>query len=220
MTQFKDATGFSKLDCFRACPRKFKYQFIDKLPQGEPGPALVHGSTIHDGLEAYLRGWQADPPAEAEKWRESLDALRKQPTMEPEQNLGFDKNWKKLPDWFHKDTWLRVKMDAYYFDAEELVVIDFKTGKYRVPSTDQVELYACAGIELAPHVKQVRAEFWFIDTEETYSKVYTIPEIHAARKKFELATAPMYNETQWKPTPSRECRWCPYSKSKGGPCDF
>lgn len=217
--KYSDAWGFSKLDCFRTCKRKFKYQFIDKLPQGE-SPALKRGSEIHEGIESWLRGWQSALPEAAEKWRDPLQQLKEQGTLQSEQALGFNKDWTKRKDWFGKDCWLRVKMDAYYFGAEELVAIDFKTGKYRVPSTDQIELYACAGIELAPHVKQVRAEFWFIDTEETYTKIYTKDEVLEARKRFEKAVIPMYMEEDWAASPSRECRWCPYSKSKGGPCEY
>ena len=219
MTQFTDAWGFSKLDVYRTCPAKFKYQFIEKLPQPS-SPALARGSAIHEELESYLNGWQTVLPPDAEKWKEALDALKEQPTLKGEQALGFDKNWKLQPSWFGPNIWLRVKMDAYYFTPHELVVIDFKTGKYRVPSTDQIELYGCAGIELAPHVETVRTEFWFIDTEELYSKVYTREEALKPRKKFERAVMPIYQDTTWRPTPSRECRWCPYSKTKGGKCVY
>ncbi|TXH51683.1 MAG: PD-(D/E)XK nuclease family protein [Desulfurellales bacterium] len=219
MTTWNEAWSWTKLDVYRTCPRKFKYQFIDKIPQPD-SPALKRGSEIHKGLESWLNGWQSALPEAAEKWRQPLQRLKDQPTVKPEQALGLNKDWSLRKDWFGKDCWLRVKMDAYYFTADELVAIDFKTGKYRIPSTDQVELYACAGIELAPHVKQVRAEFWFIDTEELYHKIYTVPEIQDSRRKFERAIVPMYNDTTWKATPSQECRWCPYSKTKGGSCEF
>ena len=53
MTKFNDAIGFSKLDCFRACPQKFRFQFIDKIPQ--PGSAAMErGSKIHDEAEAAI----------------------------------------------------------------------------------------------------------------------------------------------------------------------
>lgn len=219
MKMFTDAWGFSKLDVYRACPAKFKYQFIDKLPQ-QSSPALERGSRIHEELESYLNGWIAELSTDTLHWKESLDLLKAEPTRKGEQSLGFDRNWKLQENWFGPDIWLRVKMDSYFYSADTLVVIDFKTGKYRVPSTDQIELYACAGIELAPHVSEVRTEFWFIDTEECYQKTYTKAEVLEARKKFEKAVVPIYSDTSWKAAPSRECRWCAYSKTKGGPCVF
>ena len=217
-TKFNDAWGFSKLDVYRTCPRKFKYQFIDKLPQPS-SPAMDRGSKIHEGLEMFLNGW-GSIPEEAAKWREPLEALKAQPTVKGEQALGFNKDWTLRDNWFGKDCWLRVKMDAYYFNDKELVAIDYKTGKYRVPSTDQIELYGAAGFALAPYVQTIRTEFWFIDTEETYSQTYKASDVWNLRKKFDKAVEPLYAEEQWKPTPSRECRWCPFSKTRGGPCDY
>ena len=132
----------------------------------------------------------------------------------------MDKSWNKLPDWFHGDTWIRAKADAMYVQDGKLVVIDFKSGKYRVPSTDQVELYAIVGGALYPEVTTVVAEYWYLDTGEVYSREYTQAELKALRPKFEKRVAPMYVNTIWKPTPSTECRWCPYSKTKGGRCVY
>lgn len=217
--KFEDAWGFSKLDVYRTCPRKFKYQFIDKLPTGS-SPAMERGAKVHDGLEGYLNGWTALPP-EASAWATQMDELKSHPTVKGEQALGFNKDWSLRKDWYGKECWLRVKMDAYYFDADRLVVIDYKTGKYRTPSTDQVALYSAAGLTLAPHVREVVAEFWYIDQDsKKYTKTYTKDEALALRPKFEAEAQKIYEEEEWPMRPSAECRWCPFSKSKGGPCDF
>lgn len=218
MTKFDDAVGWSKLDTYRTCPRKFKYQFIDKLPQPS-SPALERGSRMHDELECYLKGW-GGLPEWAGSWGEPLKALKAQPTLQSELALGFNKDWTLRENWFGRDCYLRVKMDAYYFGEKELVAVDFKSGRYRVPSDEQVELYGAAGLELAPHVETVRLEYWYLDTEETHSRTFTKAQTLEFRPKFDKEFQKIYTETQWKATPSRECRWCPYSKSKGGPCDF
>lgn len=218
MTKFFDAIGFSKLDTYRTCPRKFKYQFINKLPQ--PGsPAMERGSKIHDDAEAYLRGWITALPEPLIDWQEELDALREAKCL-PEQAWGFNKNWELLPNWLHPDTWLRAKSDAHYVQGDALVIIDFKTGKYRVPSTEQIELYAICGSAVYPAVKRVTAEFWFVDADNTYVKQYAAGHLKELRKKYETYFAPIYTDEAWKPAPSRECKWCHYSKSKDGPCDF
>jgi hypothetical protein len=218
LVRFKDPWGFTKLDVFRTCKAKFKYQFLDKLPQGS-SPAMERGAAIHEDIEAYLNGWSPVLCKEAESWKEPLDALRKH-QHKGEQALGIDKDWVLLPDWFDKRTWLRVKMDAHYRDGPMMSVIDFKSGKFREPSTDQVELYAVAGLSIHPDIETVKAEFWFIDTGDVYSRDYTRAELYGLRKKYERESAPMYSEEAWAPFPSRECRWCPYSRTKGGPCKF
>lgn len=218
MTQFKDAWGFSKLDVFRACKAKFKFQFIDKIPS-DGSPAMERGQKMHENIEGYLNGWETELIPENAAWKEALDAL-KQKDFKAEQALGFDSSWNKLPDWFSKATWLRVKMDASYKEGAKGKAIDFKSGKYRIPSTEQIELYAIGLHAANPELEEVSAEFWFIDTGEVYEKAYTRAELLALRKKYEGYAGSMYNEAAWNPEPSRECRWCPYSKTKGGKCKY
>lgn len=215
---FTDPWGFSKLDTYRACPKKFFFQFIQKLPQ--PGsPAMERGQKLHEAIEMYLNGWSQVLPPELESWQEALDALKLR-DFQAEQAIGLDKDWNKLSDWFQKSTWLRAKMDAKYVAEDILVVIDFKSGKYRVPSNDQVELYAVVGAALHPEVNKVAAEFWFLDTGDVYHREYSRDELMTLRKKYEKAVLPIYTDTVWEAVPSSECRWCSYSKTKGGPCKY
>ena len=218
MSQFSDPWGFSKLDCFRSCPQKFKFQFLDKLPQPS-SPALERGSAIHDQAEAYLRGWISALPMPLNTWQEEFDNLREM-NCQPEAAWGFDREWQLLPNWLHSATWLRAKSDAHYIQGDTLIIIDFKTGKYRVPSTEQIELYAICGACVYPHIDKVTAEFWFIDADNTYAKQYTRPHLEELKRKYEHYVAPIYTEEQWAPAPSMECKWCTYSKSKGGPCAY
>lgn len=216
--QFTDPWGFSKLDVYRACPKKFEFQFIKKFPQ-DSSPAMERGGKMHEEIELYLNGWSDKLSDLVVSWKEAFDKLKSQ-NFKGEQALGFDKDWNLLKDWFHKATWLRVKMDAYYRVGDTMTVIDFKSGKYRQPSQDQIELYAIAGLSIFPDIKTVSAEFWFLDTGDVFTKVYTADELILLRKKYEREVQPMYSDVKWEPTPSRECRWCPYTKTKGGPCQY
>lgn len=218
MTKFTDPIGFSKLDAYRSCPQKFKYAFIDKLPQ--PGsPAMERGSKIHDDAEAYLRGWITALPEPLSNWQDEFDALREAKCL-PEQAWGFNRAWELLPNWLHPTTWLRAKSDAHYIQGDTLIIIDFKTGKYRVPSTEQIELYAICGSAVYPSMEKVTAEFWFVDADNTYTKQYTKAHLVELRKKYENYFAPIYADEAWKPAPSRECKWCNFSTSKDGPCQY
>lgn len=219
MTKTTQPWGWSKLDVHRECPQKFKFQFIDKLPQPS-SPAMERGGKLHNAIESYLNGWASHLPMEIEAWREAFDELKKMP-FKGEQALGIDKNWNVLRDWFQPETWLRAKMDAYVvLNPEELTIFDWKTGKYRIPSTDQIELYSVVGLSVLPTAKKVTAEFWFVDTNDIFKETYTADQLIKLRKKYEAEANKIYNEEQWKPTPSEKCRYCPYSKTKGGPCVF
>jgi len=43
--------SFSKISTYNSCPRKFKYQYIDKIGKYEDSPALIKGRTIHYLIE-------------------------------------------------------------------------------------------------------------------------------------------------------------------------
>jgi hypothetical protein len=218
MTKFVQPWGWSKLDVFRTCKAKFSYQFIDKRP--EPGnAAMERGSKMHVDIEAYLQGWISQLPPELLAWKDRFDELKAE-NFTAEQAVGISKDWIVLPDWFDKRTWLRAKMDAKVLKGDKLAVIDFKSGKYRIPSNDQVELYAIVGQAMHPEVDEVTAEFWYIDQDDFYSKMYTKTELLQLRKKYEQEAGKIYSTEIWTESPSRDCKWCTYSKSKGGPCKF
>jgi len=218
MGMFDAPWGFSKLDTYRACPAKFYFQFIKKLPS--PGsPAMERGSKMHENIESYLNGWATELMPENMNFKEAIDAL-KDKNFKAEQALGFDSEWNKLPDWFGKQTWLRVKMDASYIEGTKGTAIDFKSGKYRIPSTEQVELYAIGLHAANPALDEVTAEFWYLDTGEVYTKTYTAGELVKLRAKYERYVAPIYSDKVFTPTPSNECRRCSYSKTKNGPCRY
>ena len=50
MLKFKPYS-YSKISLYKTCPRKFKYQYIDKLGKFEDSPALIKGRTIHYLIE-------------------------------------------------------------------------------------------------------------------------------------------------------------------------
>jgi hypothetical protein len=47
--------SFSQLKLYDLCPRKFRYQYVDKIPYADelPSPELIIGKAVHAGL-AYL----------------------------------------------------------------------------------------------------------------------------------------------------------------------
>lgn len=221
MSKFTQPWGWSKLDTYRGCPRRFYYQYVEKLPSGKPGPALVRGARIHDDLDMYVKKWDSKLPAEAIKWKDYVDGLRDQPSVTGEQGLGFDKDWTQLPDWFQPSTWLRVKIDAWYTDGGMVKIVDWKTGKYRVPSSDQLKLYAAAASSMVPDATTFVVEMPYIDQHpKKYTAEYTKADIPMIKKDFENEVAVIYRTESWPTKPSRACRYCPYSRHNGGPCEF
>jgi len=218
---YTEPWGFSKMETYKDCKKKFYFQYIKKLPS--PGnAAMERGGKIHETAEAYLQGWITSLPADQidPVWQPRLDELRHKPLFVSEQAIGLDSQWKPLKNWFQQETWIRAKMDADYFEEQTVEVIDFKTGKYRVPSDEQIELYAIVGLSKHPSATKARAEYWFFDMDDVYTKEYTAEYLVARRKYYEEFAAKLYSTEVWVEEPSRECKWCPYSKTKGGPCKY
>jgi RecB family exonuclease len=218
---YKEPWGFSKMETYQTCKKKFYYQYIEKLPS--PGnAAMERGGKIHETIEAYLQGWITSmPEVEVDPiWVPRLDELKAKPNFTSEQAVGLDKQWRPLKDWFQKETWLRAKMDAKYCEDLEVCATDFKTGKYRVPSDEQLELYALVGLAQHPEATKARAEYWFIDIDDVYTKVFEGEELKKYKKKYEDFAIKLYTTEVWNEEPSRECKWCPYSKTRGGPCKY
>lgn len=136
-------------------------------------------------------------------------------------------------DWFHALVWLRVVYDAklWLAPARCVRVIDFKTGQiYPDDNEDQMELYAIVGFSEHPEALTVSTELWYLDQPRNADeksdarnprvKVFTKKQLPALQKKWQARTAPMLRDRRFAPTPGRHCGWCPYSKRKGGECEY
>jgi len=55
-------TSYSKLNCWLSCPRKFKYRYRDEMPDERTAVALVFGTAIHEGCEAFLKSLPSGNP--------------------------------------------------------------------------------------------------------------------------------------------------------------
>jgi hypothetical protein len=218
---YKQPHGWSKLDKYRGCPQQFKYVYIDKLKEPE-SKALTHGSEVHGGLETYLNGWgKTMPDGVLKVWHKRIDKLKERHDVKTEAAWGVTRDWLPLSNWLHPDCWIRAKSDFFYFDGDTLVLGDFKTGQYRVPSDDQIELYAVIGHAMFPLVKNVRASFWFVEQAvDPLELLYTDKQLINLRGKFTQEFIKMEKERKWAPTPSNKCKWCTFSRQKNGPCKY
>lgn len=230
------AWSYSRYADYELCPARFKYKHIDRLPD-PGGPAMVRGSEIHKEGENYLKvGGKGKGPAVPKTYahfKGEMEQLRK---LEPmvEQQWGFTADWTPT-GWFGRDTWLRVVCDvAVYYDDDTLDIIDFKTGKKYGTNEDQIELFSMGGFAKFPEVEHVTARLWYLDipdgpndgdphadsTANTTIREYTRDGYEAAKKKWAGKIQPMFMDTKFPPRANDKCRWCPYSRAKGGPCKF
>lgn len=208
----------SSISTFRKCPQRYKFQYIERLPQpGLKSEALLRGSRIHAELEHFLTHKRAPVPEEAESFRDELIDLRKKPGMRAEARVEFNDSWREVPS-KSPGSWCVMILDATYVEGTVGKVIDFKTGKvYPDDHVDQGNLYSI-GMMFRQQLTEVETEFWYLDRGYGHSLEVKRAQVRKIANGYERQVLTIDAEKRFAPNPSRLCSWCPYSKTVGGPC--
>lgn len=211
------AWSFSRYKTYQECPAKAKYKFILKM-QEPANEAMNRGTNIHKMAEDYTKGLIKKLPAELVNFKEEFAELKKSKPVVEEQ-WAFNIQWIQT-DWFAKDVWTRIKVDAVCLDEKSLFIIDHKTGKRKEDHLEQLSLYAIAGSIVYPSAEEIHAQLWYTDSGDLTHETYSVKDIPGLKKDWEKKTRAMLNDKSFVPRPGNYCRWCHFSKSKGGPCKF
>ena len=224
MQQKVTAWSYSRWNEYEACPAKTKFKVIDKLKEPS-SPALERGTAIHAKAEQYLRTGGRVPKEIHKDLHPYYKALRAEnPHVELE--ICFNREWKNV-DWFARDAWCRIKVDAMVAPKGESVlvrVVDHKTGKLKeyAEYERQMELYGLAGLLTCPTAQEVSAELAFTDHGKVVQCVETYKRKDESKmiKLWEQRTKPMLADTRFAPNPGNACRWCSFRKANNGPCTY
>lgn len=209
--------SLSALGQFEKCQLKYKFKYIDKLPEPR-GTAASRGVENHKVFEDVMLG-KRELPTEYNYYTQMLNELKTKETH-PEYKISLTKDWEPCA-WDDSSVWFRGILDLKV-SGEPTVVIDWKTGKIYPDHDDQKSIYSLALFSENPDLQSVRAQHVYIDLGQTREKTFHRGEVHQLRKHWELRasfldrTAP----EDMIPNPGFHCRWCNFSAAKGGPCRF
>lgn len=216
------AWSYSRYADYRQCPLKFAYKHLARIKE-PAGPALERGSAIHKIAEDYVTAPRKPRtvPAELKHFADEFQQLRGlSPTVE--QQWGFTEGWEPT-GWFGNDVWVRVVLDAcVVYDDDTALVIDHKTGRKYDTNEDQMQLFGLATFKKFPNLKEVSTRLWYLDqpNDNEVERVYKASEVPAIQRDWEKAVKPMFNDRRFPPRPNDKCRFCFFSKLKGGPCAY
>lgn len=226
--------SLSRLTDYQQCPRKAKFKHVDRLKE-EKGAPLIRGELIHKELEHYIDGRIDKLSPETKRVHALAKKLRaefQKGKVKVELELAFTKHW-KLTEWLAKDAWARIKVDVLRVRPKKKVeVIDWKTGG-KVDGQgnvvlsegykDQLHLYGVAAVTAGLAEEASGA---LIYTDHT-DKLIQLPEltvraenIGTEQRRWEKKVLPMLSDNLFAPRPGDYCRWCAFSKKKGGQCEF
>lgn len=138
--------SYSKISTYKSCPKKFKYQYIDKIGKFESFPALVKGSTIHyiiENLKLDQSLYTDKMKQNISDYPETIDIVMnfrnsdlgkkylldidKEPIQE--FKLGLTKTLDTNS--YNKESLFNGIIDYICVKSGELYLVDFKSGKFR-----------------------------------------------------------------------------------------
>lgn len=127
-------------------PAPFFLMRISKQVSEKQATVTQHGNEVHKALELYVGG-KAALPEKYDNYRPVADKLaHTQGTKLLEHKFGLTKLLKPT-EFFAKDVWVRGVLDVAIVKPEEVIVLDYKTGKRKIDN-DQLKLSAGAALSL------------------------------------------------------------------------
>lgn len=226
MVKYEGAMTWSRISDGEQCGLLFKLRHIEKRKEPE-SPHFVKGMRVHAGVDSFLRNRTPMLPREADPMRSDLVALKANKTLRGEEAWGYDDEWQPLPvtGYFSKADRLRAKVDAMYWpNAKEIEIIDFKTGQVRESGLDQPRFYAM--LALLRYSKAMAAYFslWFLEHDKILPdledrKPLRRKDLPKTMDEFSKRIKDVVSKTG-AAEPGIYCKWCPFAKNKGGPCQY
>ena len=218
-----DTFSYSRLTTYEDCPRRFYYQYIEKIEQKETVPLLL-GKAIHAAVERKIAGDSFE--SALVQGMASVDFNSEVPYQDmefmlgnvPDAITGETEVYFKIPLNHNETIFLQGFIDVVNTDE----IIDWKSNRkiFAINDTTQMALYAYALQQLYGY-DEVKARMYFLrfrkeskfvyDRQTTaYAKSWALDlaleiQEQLGRLNFE------YYEHVFLPQLSSKCRYCPFS---------
>lgn len=211
------AFSFSRLKTYDQCPAKYKFAYIDKIPQPS-GPAAERGKMIHAEIEELVKGG-LPLFSEITEYLEPKILDWRNKDAQAEMEFAVDKKWNEVP-YDSPDAMFRGVIDLYYEQDNVATVLDHKTGKER-DYTDQLIAYATVIFSIKPHIDNILPVIEFIDKKKTVNyKPFDNKALRTMQMDLEFQFLRIEQDTIFAPNPGYLCNYCHYRKNNGGPCKW
>ncbi len=233
------AWSMSRLRDWETCARQAFYKHVKKL-KDQGSAAMDRGTGLHASAEEYVSNRKneiAPDFVHSRKIKALADALRKEfkeRRVRTELDLALNRKWQRC-EWMDPNVYVRIKIDVLRLFpykktpkggtllAKEAHVIDWKSGKLREHGEydDQLNQYATGALS-AGYAESAKGQIAFIDQNvilERPKGCLTLDQLPAAQKAWDKRVLPMMEDTTFAPHPGN-CKYCPFSINKEGPCDY
>lgn len=227
--------SISALSCYEQCPRKYKFQYIDKIKKTERQKHLDIGVYVHEVLEFFhQRAEGKSKPDEIsavmretakERWQNfskllDLDDQRKATGMLKSYlayiaNTGMP-NVLVTEGRFKFDINPEITMVGVVDRIDDLEdgtkrILDYKTGKSKYLDRFQLEVYGLHLKNMFPSIESFVGAYVVLP-EGPKLMEYTIStgELKETRESIIEQANDIMEDATWAPKPTKLCDWCEY----------
>jgi len=179
-------------------------------PPYEETPATIYGNKVHSALENAVLSGQPLPAelAPLQKWVDSVNNLPG--TKFCEGKFAFDKDWNQV-EYFDKNVWGRMVLDLrVQHTPQQATVFDYKTGKSRYDTNDQLELAMIAAQAVAPQTQLYRGAYIYTKEDKVSDMIeYDAAGVQMLKTKFNQDITEMedaFAAQEFEPTKNGMCR--------------
>ncbi len=232
--------SYSKIASYNGCPRKFKYQYIDKIKvEQKDTKALDRGSIIHLIFETHKDVKRLSNSKEFKRIAKRLTkteikecfnvydtfmespqgkSLFKRKQVFAELPLGLNKDFEytkfNRDNYMNQDVLLRGYIDAGIVDEEKdiLICIDYKTGKYKEPKYQQWGqlLYYGIGLFSKMPYDKIMLCFAYVEHNKLNTKVIYREDIEKYKKALVDNIVNIEQESIFEKNETPLCDWCKF----------
>lgn len=210
--------SLTSLQTFEQCGLKYKLKYVDKIPE-KRSDAASRGVDRHKIIEDQFLTVAPPLPDDLSHYGPFLQGLKKY-DCKPELKLAMTRGWEPC-DWSSQDVWWRGVVDLLVLNGSQIgYLYDWKTGKVYPDHDDQKEIYSIAVSSHYPELREVRATHVYVDLGKNKEKHFHVDQLRTLRDRWVRRVNYPETAVEFIPNPTFKCRYCSYSREKGGPCQF
>lgn len=218
----------SQINCWKQCPKKWYYRYVEKRPS-KPHTAMQRGTMVHSHIEEFYKNVEVKD-GKLLRCKKDVPELDKFVKFEQKRIQScVDEDGKFDLKYFNpvaqevkvsdQELKLRGIIDAVYRHPKDdgLIIIDWKTGKYRPYALGEYRFELAMYKELYERDRGEKVKYWgiyFVDADKLFFEEVKSISIKAMFKAVTKARQGMASNN-FPCKPGILCKWCDYSDDCG-----
>lgn len=209
--------GVSRLRDLKVCPRMFVKKYEEKKWIDVPNPNMDRGSRMHKGAEEAIEYGVIMPDEPMfNTVRPYIDQLQQMKdsglvVVKAEHKFGMDIAFQRTDFFRAPNLRVRCAVDVFVNDGGRVLVIDWKTGRYKPEHEQDADFYGCM-VDIGMGAKSTTVQYIYTD-EPQFSFDREIKDAGGLARRFyaEFEEADAYLEkvaAEPPMNPAKHCNWC------------